>query len=209
MSEVSQTGLVSSLFGDPDVDHVFGDRATVQALLDVEGALSDALADAEMIPRAAADGIRQSLDVERFDLSALRAEAVAAGNLAIPLVRQLRAVVAATDPAAAMYVHWGATSQDIIDTALVLQLRGAVPVILGHLTRAERAATQQARSQIGTVMPGRTWLQQAVPITFGLKAAGWFEACARQRGAVAAALEEASVVQFGGSAGTLAAFGDR
>jgi 3-carboxy-cis,cis-muconate cycloisomerase len=118
-------------------------------------------------------------------------------------------LVSAANADAARHVHWGATSQDIIDTGTVLQLRAAVPVILRHLEQAEAAAATLAREHIDTLMAGRTWLQHAVPITFGLKAAGWLDAMDRQRLALGAALDQAGVLQFGGAAGTLAALGER
>jgi 3-carboxy-cis,cis-muconate cycloisomerase len=136
-------------------------------------------------------------------------EAARDGNLAIPLVRHLTRAVEAIDPTAARYVHWGATSQDIIDTGVVLQLQRAVPFIVRHLDRAAAAAASHARRHVDTVMAGRTWLQQSTPVTFGVKAAGWLDALMRQRTALAAALEDVRVVQFGGASGTLAALGDQ
>jgi 3-carboxy-cis,cis-muconate cycloisomerase len=201
--------LLAPLFGDAEVDALLTDRARLQAMLDVEAALADAEAHLGIIPRAAAAAIRDAARAERLDAAALAHDAGEAGNLAIPLVRQLTRTVAATDPEAARHVHWGATSQDVIDTGLVLQMRGAVAVILRHLERAEAAATRHAREHIGTVMAGRTWLQHAVPITFGVKAAGWLDAMDRQRASLTAAIEQASVVQLGGAAGTRAALGTR
>ena len=117
--------------------------------------------------------------------------------------------VAETDASAAGFVHLGATSQDIIDTGLVLQLRQAVPAILDRLDRAIEAATRHARNHARTPMAGRTWMQQAVPVTFGLKAAGWLDALRRVRARLAADLGAASVLQFGGAAGTLASLGGK
>src|SRR5262249_41334610 len=108
---------------------------------------------------------------------------------------------------AAGFVHWGATSQDVIDTALVLQLRAAVPLVIGHIDRAAAAAAAHARTHASTLMAGRTLLQQATPITFGLKAAGWLEALERSQSRIGAALDDALVLQFGGASGTLAALG--
>jgi 3-carboxy-cis,cis-muconate cycloisomerase len=105
--------------------------------------------------------------------------------------------------------HWGATSQDIIDTALVLQLRASVPLVAGNLIRAADAAAGHAERQVKTTMAGRTWLQQSTPITFGLKAAGWCDALDRSASRVESALADATVLQFGGASGTLAALGDR
>jgi 3-carboxy-cis,cis-muconate cycloisomerase len=98
-------------------------------------------------------------------------------------------------------VHWGATSQDILDTGLVLQLRAAVPEILRHLTARAEAAAGHAERHAATPMAGRTWLQQATPITFGLKAAGWMDALGRAQDRVASARSEALVLQFGGGLG--------
>ena len=152
--------------------------------------------------------IRKAGQADRFDAGAIAAEAAADGNLAIPLVRHLTRAVDALDRDAARYVHWGATSQDIIDTGLVLQLQRAVPPIVRHLDRAVAAAVAHARRHIDTPMSGRTWLQQSTPITFGVKAAGWVDALSRQRQALADALEQTRVLQFGGASGTLAALGE-
>ncbi len=201
--------LLGALFGDADVDARFTDQARLQAMLDVEAALAEAEAHLRIIPRAAATAIRAAARAGRLDAAAIASEAAEAGNLAIPLVKHFTRSVSAADRESARWVHWGATSQDIIDTGLVLQVRAAVPVILRHLERAEAAAARHARQHIDTVMVGRTWLQHATPITFGLKAAGWLDAIDRQRLALTAALEQARVVQFGGASGTLAALGDR
>ena len=120
-----------------------------------------------------------------------------------------RRKVASADPAAARYVHWGATSQDILDTGLVLQIRAAVPSIQADLQRAAAGAIALARLHADTPQVGRTWLQHATPITFGLKAAGWADALRRSRMRLAEAFDGALVLQFGGAAGTLAALGGR
>ena len=183
--------------------------ARLQTMLDVETALADAVASAGLIPAFAAAAIRPAGQVEHYDTAAIESEARAAGNLAIPLVRHLTQRVASSDPAAARYVHWGATSQDIIDTALVLQLRRAVPIVVDDLTLAADAAAEHARRHAATPMAGRTWLQQATPITFGLKAAGWLDALDRVRASLQTALDGALVLQLGGAAGTLSAFGNQ
>jgi len=178
-------------------------------MLDVEAALAEAEASTGIIPREAATAIAAAAKADLFDLAAIESEAERAGNVAIPLVHHLTARVASTAPDLARYVHWGATSQDLIDTGLVLQLRQCVPVIVGDLSRAADAAAMHAERHAKTTMPGRTWLQQATPITFGLKAAGWCDALDRATGRVDSRLNEASVLQFGGASGTLAALGDR
>jgi 3-carboxy-cis,cis-muconate cycloisomerase len=187
----------------------FSSRARLQALLEVEAALAEAEAVVGVIPQAAARSIRTGARVEDLDDALIESEAQLDGNEAIALIRQLTAHVAATDKEAAGYVHWGATSQDIIDTALVLQLRTATAPVIEDLFRAADAAAGHARQHVTTTMAGRTWLQQATPITFGLKAAGWCDALDRAAGDLQSALNQALVLQFGGASGTLAALGDR
>ena len=182
-------------------------QANLQAMLDVEAALAEVQASVGMIPQSAAGAIRAAARSELYDAALIEAEARSDGNPAIPLVRLLTSRVASIDAEAARYVHWGATSQDIIDTALVLQLRRCVPAILGDLERAAEAAARHARQHAATPMAGRTWLQQATPITFGLQAAGWLDALDRVRHSVRAAFDGAMVLQFGGASGTLAALG--
>ena len=180
----------------------------LQSMLDVEAALAEVEAELGVIPRAAVEPIRSAARGELYDRDALAAAAADAGNLAIPLVRHLTKQVETIDREAAKYVHWGTTSQDILDTALVLQLQGRVPAILADLDRAAAAAGGHATRHLTTAMAGRTLLQQSTPITFGVKAAGWLDALARQRKSLAAALEEVRVLQFGGASGTLAALGE-
>lgn len=187
----------------------FSSSARIQAMLDVEAALADAEATTGVIPRDAAPAIRAAANAKLFDIAGIESDAEGAGNLAIPLVGRLTAQVAATAPQFARYVHWGATSQDIIDTGLVLQLRQSVPLVVNDLSRAADAAAAHAERQAKTTMPGRTWLQQATPITFGLKAAGWCDALDRVATRLDAALRDASVLQFGGASGTLAALDGR
>lgn len=201
--------ILDALFGDPAVDALLSDASLVAAMLRVEVALAKAEASIGIIPERAVDAIEQGAIVADFDLSALAAEAASAGNLAIPLVRQLTARVARIDADSARYVHWGATSQDIIDSATVLQLRDAIEIVLRSLESASDAAASLAERHSVTVMAGRTWLQHATPITFGLKAAGWMSALDRVRADLARSLSSALVLQLGGASGTLAALGDR
>jgi 3-carboxy-cis,cis-muconate cycloisomerase len=199
--------LYSSLFSDPRAAELLSDRALVQAMLDVEAALAAALADVDVVPREAVAAIREAASVDAVDLSALAREAAEAGNVAIPLVRHLTARVRAIRPASSEYVHVGATSQDIIDTAIVLQLTSVVPLIVGSSDRAAEASARLAERYRTTPMAGRTWLQQATPVTLGLKAAGWLSALARGSDAVRERAHTALVLQFGGASGTLAALG--
>ncbi len=178
-------------------------------MLDVEAALAEAEASLGIIPASAAGTIRAAARAELYDTEHVAADSTRAGNHAIPLITQLTQRVASQDPDAARYVHWGATSQDIIDTALALQLRASVPPTVDALHRAGNAAAEHARRYAETPMAGRTWLQQATPTTFGLKAAGWMAALARVEEGLQHALTGALVLQLGGASGTLAAFGDR
>src|SRR6476661_1128868 len=198
--------IFDDLFGDPAANALLSDASLVGAMLRVELALARAESTIGIIPARAVDAIEQSADPAGYDLLALATEAASAGNLAIPLVRQLTERVARIDADSARYVHWGATSQDIIDTAMVLQLRDAITIVLASIERAADAAAMLAERHARTVMAGRTWLQHATPITFGLKAAGWMSMLDRTRADVRKALERARVLQLGGASGTLAAF---
>ncbi|MCF0422153.1 3-carboxy-cis,cis-muconate cycloisomerase [Klebsiella pneumoniae] len=146
----------------------FSDAQRVQGMLDFEAALAQAQAACGMVPPEAVGPIVAACRHEAIDFAALGEAAVGAGNLAIPLVKQLTAQVKAQDPEAARYVHWGATSQDAIDTGLVLQLRGALDAAETLLEQLLAALALQADRYRDAVMPGRTWMQHALPVTFGL-----------------------------------------
>lgn len=176
-------------------------------MLDVEVAFADAVAAAGVIPPASAVAIRDAA-IPDPPADELAARAAAAGNLAIPLVEWLTARVAERAPDAAGHVHYGLTSQDVLDTALVLQLRAAASDLDAALDEAAGHAARLARAHASTPSAGRTWLQHATPTTFGLKAAGWLDALERARVRLGASVAEASVVQLGGASGTLAALGE-
>lgn len=201
--------LLDPLFGVGAVDAAFADLARLQGMLDFEAALARAEARLGLIPDRAVAIIQAACDARRFDIDALGREAAAAGNPAIPMVKALTARVKAADPDAARYVHWGATSQDAMDTGLVLQVRVAVEYLQGDLARLAEALALLARDHRRTALAGRTWLQQALPTTLGRKAAGWLDAVTRQRARLRELLPRLMVVQFGGAAGTLAALGTR
>jgi len=197
------------MFGSPAALETFSDAGTVQRMLAVEAALARAEAECGVIPAAAAEVISEVCrDIGAIDLDALAQSAVAAGNLAIPFVRQLTAAVSARDAEAARFVHWGATSQDIIDTALVLQIGNALRALDTDLVRLGEACATLAAAHRTTPMVARTWLQHALPTTFGLKAAGWLDALRRDLGRIDATRAQARALQFGGAAGTLASLGD-
>lgn len=187
---------------------VFAPRAHVRQMLRVEAALARAGARVGTMPTAAADAVAAACDAahvdERFDVAALYEAAATAGTLVIPLVRRLTELVA--EPGRA-YVHQGATSQDVIDTALVLQMRDGLDLLAADLGAVCDLAAGLAERHRATVMAGRTLLQQALPITFGLKAARWLALGVRQLRTLRAVRDDALALQLGGAAGTLAAFG--
>jgi 3-carboxy-cis,cis-muconate cycloisomerase len=196
-------GLLAGLFGDATVTPELADRALLQAMLDVEGALAEAAADSGVVPRPAAEAIVARCQADLFDLAALGRAADSAGNPVVPLVRELTAGVAAH---AKPWVHLGATSQDVLDSALMLvAVRATAPMLRG-LDAAVDACARLAEQHRDTVMAARTLGQQAAPTTFGLKAANWLAALL-DAGARLAAARTALPVQLGGAAGTLAGLG--
>jgi 3-carboxy-cis,cis-muconate cycloisomerase len=204
---MTSSNLTGPMFSTDAMQRVFSDRACIQRMLDFEAALARAEAAHGVIPAAAVAAIAGCCDVAQIDLSALAQTAASAGNLAIPLVKQLTARVAQVDADAAKYVHWGATSQDAIDTGLVLQLRDALDHIDADLAQLAEALAQLARRHQQTLVVGRTWMQHALPTTFGLKAAGWLDAVLRHQDRMTALRSRALTLQFGGAAGTLASLG--
>lgn len=201
--------LLDPLFTTDAMRGVFSDRGRLQGMLDFEAALARAEARVGVIPRTAVAPIEAQCRAERFDIDALASEAALAGNTAIPLVKALTALVARHDGEAARFVHWGATSQDAMDTGLVLQLRAALALIEADVADAAAAAAHLAATHKTTPLAGRTWLQHAAPVTFGLKAAGWLDAIERHRARLRELRPRILVLQFGGAAGTLAALGEQ
>lgn len=199
--------LLESLVTTEPLAEIFSDSAVLDAMLQFEVALARAESRLGVIPASAADAIAGAAVPEAFDAAAIAREARATGTPVIPLVDALTARVRAGDPAAATFVHWGATSQDVSDTALVLCLGRARPVLMRDHERLTAALRRLSDQHAGTVMLGRTLLQPAPPITFGLKTAGWFAASSRAGGRLMSAFDEACVLQFGGASGTLAALG--
>ncbi|MGB8593841.1 MAG: 3-carboxy-cis,cis-muconate cycloisomerase [Candidatus Acidiferrales bacterium] len=199
--------LLGPLFRWEAVDDLFSDRARVQGVLDFEAALARADARAGVIPANAAAAIAAKCRTELFDMNALARATAIAGNPAIPLVKELTKLVAKDDKEAARFVHWGATSQDAIDTGFALQLRSALEHIEAELEKFSNALAQLASKHRNTVTAGRTWIQQALPTTFGLRAAGWLDAVTRHRRRLTETRGRALVLQFGGAVGTLAALG--
>jgi 3-carboxy-cis,cis-muconate cycloisomerase len=185
------------------------DVAYLQNMLDFEAALAQAEAASGVIPKRAAGAIAAACKASSFDLAELGKAATLSGNLAIPFVKALTANVAKADSEAARYVHWGATSQDVIDTATMLTLRAGIDLLLADVDRAIKGFAGLAQKHRDTPMVARTWLQHALPMPFGLKLAGYAAALARSRRRLIRLRGESLALQFGGAAGTLAALGDK
>ncbi len=199
--------LIESLATTDAFAELFSDASVLQAMLDFESGLTRAQARVGIVPRAAADAITAAAKPEGFDPVQLARDGLRAGALPIPLVKALTERVRVSNSAAAGFVHWGATSQDVADTALVLLLKRAQPILDSDLARLENALRRLAETHANTVMLGRTLLQAAPPTTFGLKAAGWFGAVRRGRARLTTRFGEALLVQFGGATGTLSSLG--
>ncbi|MEX3019636.1 3-carboxy-cis,cis-muconate cycloisomerase [Kluyvera sp. STS39-E] len=196
--------LLTPLLRTRALTDFFSDEQTVQGMLDFEAALAMAQSRCGVIPGSAMNPIVAACRAESLDFSALANDAANAGNLAIPLVKQLTSLVKSEDAEAARYVHWGATSQDAIDTGRVLQLRRALDETQTRLQRVMQVLAEQVARHRHTLMPGRTWMQHALPITFGLKLAGTLDALLRWQQRLTEMRPRVLALQFGGAAGTLA-----
>ncbi|KEF02816.1 MULTISPECIES: 3-carboxy-cis,cis-muconate cycloisomerase [Streptomyces] len=202
----SDDGLLAPGRVDSAVEAATGDAAYVRALLDAEAALTRAQAAVGLAPSAAAEAVTAAArDTGRYDARDLAVRARSGGNPVIPLVGALTSAVAERAPDAAAYVHRGATSQDILDTATMLVCSRALAAVLGDLDDTAAALARLAVEHRDTPMAGRTLTQHAVPTTFGLKAAGWRGLVLDARDRLAA-VRAALPAQLGGAAGTLAAF---
>src|SRR5260370_11285391 len=205
----SPSPLLAPILSSAAMRRVCDDLTYLQHMLDFEAALARAEAATGVIPASAADTIAKACRAQSFDLGALAEAATPSGNLAIPLLTPLTAHVAKADPDAARYVHWGATSQDVIDTATMLGLRAAIDALLYDSGRAIAGCAKHEAKYRDTAMVARTWLQHALPMPFGLKLAEYAAAWHRSRARLQRLRSEALALQFGGAAGTLAALGDK
>ena len=200
--------LIESLATTELLAEVFSDISVLQAMLDFETALARAEARVSILPKSAADSIAAVARANEFDIHALSRSMFRAGTPGIPVVKALTERVKARDPEAARWVHWGATSQDVADTALILLLKRAQIILAGDLEQLEKALAALSEEHRTTVMLGRTLMQAAPPVTFGLKVAGWFGAVSRGRKRLESAFDDALALQFGGASGTLASLAD-
>jgi 3-carboxy-cis,cis-muconate cycloisomerase len=196
--------VLGAVYGSDAMRAIMSERSAIAGMLAVEAALARAQARLGLIPAEAAAAITGAADVERLDMVALAAATRSMGFPTVGLVQQLSALAG---PEAGRWTHYGATTQDILDTALVLQLRDAIALLAGDLGRLLAALARLARAHRGTVMAGRTHAQQALPITFGYKAALWLDPLITMRERLAQLRPRVLRLQFGGAVGTLASLG--
>ena len=200
----AESEIWGSLYGTPEMREIFSDHAQLQCLLDVEAALARAQAKLGLVPAHVAATITAAARVENVRLDRIAASTRTVGYPVVSLVKELGRVAG---DEAARYIHLGVTTQDILDTALVLQLRQACGALRRDLLALARKLAEHALRYRQTPMAGRTHLQHAVPITFGLKCAVWAAPLATHIERLDAAMRRALVVEFGGAAGTLAPLG--
>jgi 3-carboxy-cis,cis-muconate cycloisomerase len=203
---MTEQGLLSGLFSHGPVAAQTSELALLQAMLDVEVALMRALAKAGIAPAQAAAEVAQAADASTFDLAAIGRGTADKGT---PVPAMLGALRSRLSDEAAAHLHQGATSQDVVDSALMLVAHRALAPLLGDLGGAADACAQLAERHRSTLAPGRTLLQQALPLTFGIKAATWMSGLDGSRAELAEVRERVLAVQLFGAVGTLAALGDR
>ena len=199
--------LYASLFYQNDVNIIFSDEALVKYMLRAEVALAQAQAEVGVIPLIAAETIQRVAAQEIHSIinfDHLAQSSGLAGNIAIPFVKQFTAAVKKINEDASRYVHWGATSQDIIDTAFMLQAQDALQLIEKQLIQAIQATKKLTIQYRDQVMIGRTWLQQGLPLTFGHKTARWLSSLDRDLKRVKQLQQHVLTAQLGGAVGTLA-----
>ncbi len=204
-STAYDSGIFRDLFGTPAMRSVFSDAALARRYVEVEVALARAEAKVGVIPAEAADQIARHAATLSLDLGQLKAETDIVGYPIVGIVHQM---TKATGEGGG-FVHWGATTQDIMDTATVLQIRDALALVDADLVAIDTALAGLAAKHRDTVMAGRTHLQHALPVTFGFKAAVWLSMIRRHRVRLEQLKPRVLVVQFSGAAGTLASLGDK
>jgi 3-carboxy-cis,cis-muconate cycloisomerase len=202
-STVFDSLLFRDMFGTPEMRQVFADTAYIERIIDTETALARAQAKVGIVPAEAAEAINGRASFAGLDLERLRTETEIVGYPVLPIVTQL----AEQCGEAGGYLHWGATTQDIMDTAVVLQCRQGLDIIAAGLDEVRDVLRRLADEHIDTVTAGRTHLQHALPVTFGFRCAVWLSALDRHAQRLEQARERALMAQFGGAAGTLASLG--
>lgn len=204
-STVLDSILFRDAFGTQAMRDVFSDRQLIARYIEVEVALARAEARCGVIPQDAADTIARESQLERIDFDHMRHETDIVGYPILPLVHQLVDMCGE----AGRYVHWGATTQDIMDTANVLQIRAALDIVEADIRTLRGILADLARKHRDTPMAGRTHLQQALPVTFGYKVAIWLAMFDRHQERLAELKKRVLVVEFAGAAGTLASLGSK
>ena len=204
-STIYDSGIFKDVFGTGEMRAVFSDENLIRCYTEAEVALAVAQGRTGVIPAEAAQAIASGAHAVELDHSVLKAEAENVGYPILGLVRQISAKLGD----AGRYLHWGATTQDIMDTGVVLQVRHALELVERDLGAVSQALTPLASTHRDTPMPGRTHLQQALPITFGYKAAIWLSSIERHRERLEQLRPRVLVAQLGGAAGTLASLGDK
>ncbi len=207
MSPFTANGLTGALFADAEMVEILSDRRWLEAMLDFEAALARAEAECGVIPKEEAEVIASCCAVDLYDIAEIGRRTTLAGNPAIPLVAMLTEKVREKDAKAAEFVHYGATSQDVIDTGLNAIMGDASDLIQNRLTHAAHVLANLAHHHRLTVMPGRTLLQHALPISFGLKCALWLDNLVESHAFTM--LRTPRRLQFAGAAGNLSALGDK
>ncbi|HVH82087.1 MAG TPA: lyase family protein, partial [Stellaceae bacterium] len=203
-----QSTLFADIFGTEKMRDVFGELAFLNNCVAVEAALARAQTRLGIVPKEAAEAISRAAAAvlggrEPLDLARLKRETENVGFPILPLVRQLAALAGE----AGRYLHWGATTQDIIDSAVVLQIRDGLALIEADLNTLRTHLAALAKKHRNTPMPGRTFFQQALPITFGYKAAVWLSSFDRHAERLAELKNRVLIAEFGGAVGTLASLG--
>ena len=196
--------VFGTLYGSDEMRAIFDERALFQNMLDAEAALARVQARLGIIPQTAADAITQAAQVDNLDFGEL---AKSVQNVGYPVVGVVKGLSRAAGEAAGKWTHWGATTQDIIDTAIALQVRAGLALLRTDLLATIHALAGQADRHRATVMAGRTHLQHALPITFGLKCAVWLQPLTAHVERLDQLRPRVERVQFGGAAGTLASLG--
>jgi 3-carboxy-cis,cis-muconate cycloisomerase len=204
-STVFDSILFRDAFGTPKMREIFSDRALIQRYIDAEIALAKAQARVGVIPAEAAEMIARASKIDLIDFDHMRHETEIVGYPILPLVHQLVKMCGE----AGRYVHWGATTQDIMDTALALQVRDALDAVEADVRELRKILAGLAQKHRDTPMAGRTHLQQALPVTFGYKVAIWLAMFDRHQQRLAELRPRVTVVEFAGAAGTLASLGDK
>jgi 3-carboxy-cis,cis-muconate cycloisomerase len=193
-------GLFDTFFYAPDSEFLFSDEQVIENFTRFEIALAKAQASQSIIPLEAANVIGQ-VEVSLIDIEKLKNDLSLSGNLAIPFVKQLTSLIKHTDHEASKFVHLGATSQDLIDTATCLQIKAFGHLLLNKLTILEHLLKALTTKHRLSPMIGRTLLQQAKPITFGFKTAGWLEAILLAKTRIKQGLQEVLILKLGGAVG--------